>query len=103
MVGCNIRKIPKLRQPVKKDDVIFNTVPVQIFQAQQLQKLSGKTLCIDLASKPGGFDLEVAQQRSVKVIWALSLPGKVAPVTSGAIVRETVMNILQEAGKLSAL
>ncbi len=34
----------------------------------------------------------------LKVIWALSLPGKVAPVTSGIIIKDTIMNILTELG-----
>jgi hypothetical protein len=32
----------------------------------------------------------------VKVIWALSLPGKVAPVTAGEIVADTILNIIAE-------
>lgn len=45
-----------------------------------------------------GVDLEAATQLGVKVIWALSLPGKVAPVTSGRIIRDTIFNILNELG-----
>ena len=77
-------------------DVIFNTVPLRLFGDKWLSELDETTLCIDLASKPGGFDMDAAARRSVKVIWALSLPGKVAPLTAGAIVRDTVMNILRE-------
>ena len=34
----------------------------------------------------------------VRVIWALSLPGKVAPVTAGKILRDTISHILCELG-----
>ena len=44
------------------------------------------------------MDLDAASQLGVKVIWALSLPGKVAPVTSGKIIRDTIYNILNELG-----
>jgi len=81
-------------------DVIFNTVPHRLFDETRLKKLPDTTLCIDLASKPGGFDLDAAKKYAVKVIWALSLPGKVAPLTAGAIVRDTIINLLRENGIL---
>lgn len=34
----------------------------------------------------------------VRVIWALSLPGKVAPVSAAEIIKDTVFNILEERG-----
>lgn len=45
-----------------------------------------------------GVDFELAKQLGIKVIWALSLPGKVAPVTSGEIICDTIQNILAERG-----
>jgi len=47
---------------------------------------------------PTGVDFEVAQSLGINVIWALSLPGKVAPVTSGKIIKDTIINILTEMG-----
>jgi hypothetical protein len=45
-----------------------------------------------------GVEFELAKQLGIKVIWALSLPGKVAPVTSGEIICDTIQNILAERG-----
>lgn len=45
-----------------------------------------------------GVDMEAARQLGVKVIWALSLPGKTAPVTAGRAILNTIYNILQEQG-----
>ena len=53
---------------------------------------------IDLASKPGGTDINYAKQKGINTVWALSLPGKTAPVTAGKIIKETVDNILFELG-----
>ena len=47
-----------------------------------------------------GVDFEAARLLGKNVIWALSLPGKVAPVTAGRIIYETVMNILEEQGEV---
>lgn len=80
----------------KRFDVIFNTVPHTVLDERALTRLCGGTLIIDLASKPGGVDITAAERRSVKVVWALSLPGKVAPVTSGEIIADTVEMWLSE-------
>jgi dipicolinate synthase subunit A len=61
-----------------------------------LEKVKKDCLVIDLASKPGGVDFNAAGELGVKTLWLLSLPGKVAPVTSGLIVKNTVQNLLLE-------
>lgn len=78
--------------------LVFNTVPSMIFGREQLSRFGEDTLFIDLASKPGGIDFSSAQELGRKVIWALGLPGKTAPVTSGEIIAETVDNMLSERG-----
>lgn len=79
-------------------DIIVNTVPIQLFTLPVLKTLKKDALIIDLASKPGGVDLLAAKQLGVRVIWALSLPGKVAPVSAAEIIKETVFGILSERG-----
>lgn len=76
--------------------LLINTVPTQILARAQLKQTDPDCLILDLASKPGGVDLTAAQQCQRKVIWALSLPGKVAPVTSAQAIRDTIYHILQE-------
>lgn len=77
-------------------DVVFNTVPVQLIDKSVIERMPTKTLMIDLASAPGGIDMMAAKQRDLKVIWALSLPGKNSPYTAGKIIAETVEQILRE-------
>lgn len=76
--------------------LVFNTAPELVFSREVLQKFGDDTLFIDLASRPGGFDFIGASELNKKVIWALGLPGKTAPVTAGEIVAETIINILSE-------
>ena len=83
---------------VNNFDVIFNTVPSMIFNENILKKVNPESVIIDLASKPGGIDFEKASDLGLKVIWALSLPGKVAPITSGKIIKDTIINIFSEEG-----
>ncbi len=79
-------------------DVIFNTIPSVILDVNKLKKIRRDCLVIDLASKPGGIDFESAKNLGIKVIWALSLPGKVAPVTAAKFIKETIYNIVNELG-----
>lgn len=80
--------------------VIFNTVPHWLFGEELLSEMSAETLIIDLASSPGGVDVNAAALHGIRVIWALSLPGKYAPVTAGEIIAESVLSHLREEGVL---
>ena len=91
-------KLCSLADNINKYDVIFNTIPSMVLDKQILRNINKKSLIIDLASKPGGVDFDTARQFGLHVIWALSLPGKVAPVTSGKIIKNTVLNIVTEMG-----
>jgi len=44
-------------------------------------------------------DFDAAADMNIKVIWALSLPGKVAPVSAGTIIKETITNVIAEMKK----
>ena len=79
-------------------DLVINTVPAQLLGRAQLEDLKRGCLILDLASKPGGVDLAAAGDLGLTVIWALSLPGKVAPVTAGAAMKTTICNMLRELG-----
>lgn len=87
-----------LNSLIEGADIVYNTVPERIINRENLM-YAKNSLIIDLASKPGGVDMEAARDLGVKVIWALGLPGKVAPVTSGNIIKETICNIFSELGE----
>ena len=77
-------------------DLIFTTVPAMIFDEETLKKTAKNALVIDLASAPGGVDFKAAEKLGINTIQALSLPGKVAPVTAGEIIKNTIYNIIEE-------
>ncbi|MCD8390713.1 MAG: dipicolinate synthase subunit DpsA [Firmicutes bacterium] len=93
---CAAVNINDLRGNIHNYSIIFNTVPAVILDYPTLRRVNRDALIIDLASRPGGVDFETAKKLGLKVIWALSLPGKVAPVTSGKIIKDTILNILNE-------
>ena len=94
-VGCDTMPIDQLHR-IGRYDVVFNTVPYLLFDRELLEKMDSSVLLIDLASRPGGVDFGAAADLGVKTIWALSLPGKVAPQTSGEIIRDTIVQMLRE-------
>ena len=78
--------------------LVFNTAPELVFNSDRLKMFNDSTLFIDLASRPGGIDFASASALGKKVIWALGLPGKTAPMTAGEIVAETIAGMIREGG-----
>lgn len=90
--------ITEIKNVIGDMTVIYNTIPCRILDSGMLGLVGKDCLIIDLASKPGGVDFERAKELGIKVIWALSLPGKVAPVTAAGYIKETIYNIIGELG-----
>ena len=63
---------------------------------ERLNLVKKESIIIDLASNPGGVDRRAAREKGLKVIWALSLPAKVAPLTSAEFIKETIYHVLKE-------
>lgn len=77
-------------------DVIFNTVPHQVLTAAQLAKQSRDTVILELASPPGGVDLEAAGRLRIRVLDGASIPGRFSPKTAGEYMKETIYNMMEE-------
>ena len=97
-IGYGAEKTGQLAGWLCGYDLVVNTVPALVLGEAELADLKPDCLVLDLASKPGGVDLEAAARLGRNVIWALSLPGKVAPVTAGAAIKNTIYNMLHELG-----
>lgn len=79
-------------------DFIFNTIPSIILDQKKLMKLKKDCLLIELASKPGGIDLEATKRLGIRVVDGQSLPGKVAPETAAKIIFDTILNAYSDMG-----
>lgn len=77
-------------------DVIVNTIPVQIIGMSKLVNIRKDALLIDVASHPGGIDLEAAKTLHVTPLQALGLPGKVAPKSAAKYMKETIENAMKK-------
>lgn len=94
--GYKAININSIGENLAQYDIIMNTVPNLILTQERLQYVNEDCLLIDLASNPGGIDKKEAKDRKLKLIWALALPGKVAPITTAEFIKDTIYNILRE-------
>ncbi len=85
-----------LNENLNKFDVIINTIPFTVLDNEKLDLVKKDVVLIDIASNPGGIDRKAAKEKELKLIWALSLPGKVAPLTSAEFIKETIYHVLKE-------
>lgn len=95
-MGCQEMLLSQLAERSHLFHLVINTVPAQVLKRKVLNALPAGCLILDLASKPGGVDRSAAQELGLPVIHALSLPGKVAPVTAAAILQTAIYHTLQE-------
>ena len=94
--GHKATNINTIGENLKQYDIIINTVPHIILNEERLKYVKNDCLLIDLASNPGGIDKKAVKDNQLKFVWALSLPGKVAPTTSAEFIKDTIYNIIKE-------
>lgn len=94
--GYNPIMLSEIDTELGNFDIIINTIPFQILEGERLDYIKKECVIIDLSANPGGVDRKAAKEKNLNVIWALSLAGKVAPITSAEFIKETLFNILKE-------
>lgn len=94
--GYDLTNTNELAENLSQYDIIINTVPQLILNKEKIQYIKKDCLLIDLASKPGGIDRNACREQGLKLIWALALPGKVAPKTSAKFIKNTIYNIIRK-------
>ena len=94
--GYDAIPIADLNDNLYKFDIIINTIPYILLDRDALENVKEDALVIDLASNPGGVDRNAIKEKQIKFVWALSLPGKISPVTSAEFIKETLFNVVKE-------
>ncbi len=90
--GLTAINICYMKDHIFNKQILFNTVPALVINSEIIDNTLNDVLLVDLASAPGGIDTDYAKNKGRKVIFALSLPGKVAPQSSGVIIANTVLS-----------
>lgn len=94
--GYEPMNLIELKEKIGRFDIIINTIPYVLLDRQMIEEVKKDALIIDLASNPGGVDKQAVKELGIKFNWALSLPGKVSPVTSAEFMKETLYNMFKE-------
>jgi dipicolinate synthase subunit A len=83
-----------ISEALETNDLIINTVPNMLLGEDVLKNAKARPTLLDLASLPGGIDIESARALGYRASRELGLPAKYAPRDAGEIVAGTVMSAL---------
>ena len=86
----------EIEQYGEKFDIILNTVPYKVLNQTELDSFRKDVLIIELASAPGGIDLEYANKLGIKIIAAPGIPGKEMPKSAAKYMKEVIDNITND-------
>ena len=97
-MGAEDVSLAELARHIGGFDLVVSTVPAPAVGREDLTRMRGDALVIDLASRPGGVDFAAAEALGVRAIHALALPGKEAPLSAAGYIADTVLHIMKELG-----
>ncbi|MCH5170158.1 MAG: hypothetical protein J1F24_02600 [Oscillospiraceae bacterium] len=97
--GCKAEELCKLSEAADKFDIIINTIPHRVIDAETLQNIRTDCKIIELASAPFGVNPEEAEKYSVSVIKAPGLPGKYTAKTAGELIGKKIVKTFQKEEK----
>lgn len=96
--GYNPVPLYDLKSYLHEFDFIFNTIPVKILDKKAIDQFNPNVVYIELASVPGGIDIEYCTQKGILHVPAPSLPGIVAPKSAADILYQCLLLILRDQG-----
>ena len=79
-----------LRHILPTQDMVVNTVPAPVLDADALQLLPPHTPLLELASLPGGFAPVQAEALGLRPIMGRGLPGTYTPAGAADLIAETI-------------
>ena len=92
--GFTAVPISELLPQLAGQDMIFNTIPAVVLTEKHLENITPSCPVVELASKPGGVDLEAAERLNREIIPAPALPGRTAPQTAGELIGQTILHMM---------
>ena len=76
---------------LSRQEIIINTVPERIVSEEQLDKISKASLLVEIASTPGGFDMNDAKKKGLQAISCPGLPGRYFPEGAARILADFIV------------
>lgn len=95
-LGCEAFELAELEENIGTMKYIVNTVPARIISEAALCCIDSQALLLELASQPGGFDRNMAENIGVNVCFAPGLPGKCAPYAAAKLMHQAVYQVINQ-------
>lgn len=89
--GMDVLPLGNLAGRIGEFEYIYNTIPALVLDEGMLKEVGKETLIIDIASGRGGLDYKEAEERRIKALHCLGLPGKYAGQVSAKRLSEYVI------------
>ena len=93
-LGCKAIFLENLAEHVGEFEYIINTVPARVTDEAVLCSAKSDTFLLELASPPGGFDRNFAENIGLRICHAPGLPGKYAPIAAAKLMQQAVYKII---------
>ncbi|QQK76334.1 dipicolinate synthase subunit DpsA [Salicibibacter cibarius] len=93
--GHRVKSLCMMHAELACADICINTIPAPVLAKDTLPYVKESCYILDIASRPGGIDMETAGQLGLQAQEAPGLPGKVAPETAGEILAIVTLAILK--------
>lgn len=95
-MGCRALSFAELENALGGFDFAVNTVPAPVLSDSMLCCLRGDCLLLELASLPGGFDRQLAENIGLRVLQAPGLPGSCTPYSAAKLMQRSIYEIIRE-------
>lgn len=95
-MGFHTKLIKDLSAGLSEYSYIFNTIPAPVFGKELISLMDPSVTVIDIASAPGGIDLDFCREQNLRVKHCLGLPGIYAPEASAEILYNGIVRCLEE-------
>ena len=96
--GFESRHLDFMAENINQYDIIFNSVPFGIFNADHVKNMKKECIFADIASAPGGI-AKNAPKEKINYKFLPGLPGSYSPVSAAEIIKKVVMTLIREKGK----
>lgn len=94
--GCRAVDLSGLAEALAGAGFVFNTAPAPVLVGDALRACRPGTVVVDLASPPGGVDLDLAASLGLVTRWPLGIPGRCFPRAAGRILADALVCLLRE-------
>ena len=95
-LGCRAVCLEALEATLSDFDYIINTVPARVLSDAALCCIREDAVLLELASPPGGFDRNLAENIGIKTLYAPGLPGKCAPDAAAELMKQAIYKVMSE-------